>query len=212
MRSATVAASAVDASCGRCEVSATTRSCSSASRIMMRAPMRSIQERKSRAPGVASSDGESGVSAQVRPRKRPASASAARASLCRPWVAAQELAAGDVLPRQVDDFALGAAGVGDDGIRADERIEMPDGVENAADSLGEEHQIGLRNRFGQRRAAVDGPGGKSVGDGARGADPRDRSVEPGLAQGEAERRADQPGADDGYALHGRGPKNNFSHG
>jgi hypothetical protein len=35
-------------------------------------------------------------------------------------VAAQELAAGDALPRQIDDFALGAAGVGDDGIGADQ--------------------------------------------------------------------------------------------
>jgi len=34
---------------------------------------------------------------------------------------------------------------------------MPDGVENAADGLGEEDQIGLGNGFGQRRAAVDGP-------------------------------------------------------
>ncbi len=82
-------------------------------------------------------------------------------------VAAQKLAAGDVLPRQVDDFALGAAGVGDQGVGADQRIEMPDGVENAADGLGEEDQIGLGHGFGQRRAAVDGARGQGVGDGAR---------------------------------------------
>ena len=78
---------------------------------------------------------------------------------------------------------------------------MPDGVENAADGLGEEDQIGLGNGFGERRAAVDGPRGHGVGDGARGTDPGDWSLEPGLAQGEAERRADQAGADDGYAFH-----------
>jgi hypothetical protein len=93
-------------------------------------------------------------------------------------VAAQELAAGDVLPRQVDDFALGAAGVGDEGAGADQRIEMPDGVENAADGLGEEDQVGLGNGFGERRAAVDGAGGNGVGDGARGADPGDRPSNP----------------------------------
>src|SRR5271157_3952418 len=79
---------------------------------------------------------------------------------------------------------------------------MPDGVENAADGLGKEDQIGLGHGFGERRAAVDGRGGNGIGDGARRADPDDRSLESGLAQGEAERGADQASADDGYGLHG----------
>ena len=79
---------------------------------------------------------------------------------------------------------------------------MPDGVENAAYGLGEEDQIGLRHGFSERRAAVDGPRGNGVGDGARGADPGNGSIEPGLTQGEAERRADQAGADDDDAFHG----------
>jgi len=70
---------------------------------------------------------------------------------------------------------------------------MPDGVENAA-MVWERRQIGLSNGFasGAPRRWLRGHG---VGDGAR--ELTRRSVHrTGLTQGEAERRADQAGADD----------------
>src|ERR1035437_4963387 len=75
--SETVAARAVEASCARCEVKDTTRSCSSASSVSTRAPMRSSHMRNSSARGVWSSETSSGVRIQVRPRKRPGSAAVA---------------------------------------------------------------------------------------------------------------------------------------
>ena len=83
-------------------------------------------------------------------------------------VAAQELAAGDGLPRQIDDLALGAAGIGHQCARLHQRIEMADGVEDAADGLRKEDEVGGRNGFGQRRAAVDGAGGDGASAIARG--------------------------------------------
>src|ERR1017187_5975540 len=80
--SETVAARAVEASCARCEVNDTTRSCSSASRAITCAPMRLSHMRNSSAPEVWSSASASGVRIQVRPRKRsPEAARAPRVSL-----------------------------------------------------------------------------------------------------------------------------------
>src|ERR1022692_3364292 len=70
--SETVAARAVEASCARCEVNETTRSCSSASSVSTCAPMRLSHMRNSSAAEVWSSASSSGVRIQVRPRKRSA--------------------------------------------------------------------------------------------------------------------------------------------
>ncbi len=143
--SATVAASAVDASCGRCEVSATTRSCSSGSMLTgMRAecvqPVRELAGLR-RCPGPPARPASA---PRCAPRKRSASADAGAALLfAGHGMAAQKLAARNLLRARSDDLALGAAGIGDQRVRAHQRIQMADGVENAADGLRQEHQVAL---------------------------------------------------------------------
>src|SRR5215472_16139450 len=74
-------------------------------------------------------------------------------------VTAQKLTPPDKLAAKIDDFGLGTAGVGDQGAGLEQRIEMPDSVQNPPDGLGQEDDIGLPGRFGQRSPAVDGSGG-----------------------------------------------------
>ena len=63
--------------------------------------------------------------------------------------------------------ALGAAGVGDQGAGAEQRIEMADGIENAADGLREEDQVRVGDGVFERGAAIDGADGERVRDGTR---------------------------------------------
>jgi len=63
----------------------------------------------------------------------------------------QKLAARDVLARDIHDFALGAARVSDQGAGAQQRIEMPDGIEDAPDGLREKHQVRLAHGLASGR-------------------------------------------------------------
>ena len=93
----------------------------------------------------------------MRPRNSPASAAGRAAGLLAGHgMAAQELAARDVLARGVHDFALGAAGVGHQRAGAEQRVEMADGIEDAADGVREKHQVRFSQGLGQRGAAIDG--------------------------------------------------------
>src|SRR5208283_1539351 len=53
----------------------------------------------------------------------------------------------------------------------------------------------------QRRGAVDGAGGERIGNRARRTDAHDGAAEPGLPQGQPERRTDQSGPDNRNVLH-----------
>ena len=120
-------------------------------------------------------------------------------------MAAQELGAGEGLARQIDDFAFGAAGVGDQGSGAEQRVEVADGIEDAADGLREENEVCFRDGGCERSAAIDGARGDGIRDGMRGTDSGDGAGEAGFAQRQSEGGADQTGADDDYVLHVRAP-------
>src|SRR5208283_4953204 len=78
---------------------------------------------------------------------------------------------------------------------------MADGVEDAADGLREEDEVGGGDGLSQRRGAVDGAGGERIGNRARRTDAHDGAAEPGLPQGQPERRTDQSGPDNRNVLH-----------
>ena len=81
---------------------------------------------------------------------------------------AQELGARQGLARQIDDGALGAAGVGDQGAGAEQRVEVADGIENAPDGLREENEVRFGDGGSERSAAIDGAGGDGVRNGTAG--------------------------------------------
>src|SRR5690349_19639349 len=112
-------------------------------------------------------------------------------------MAAKKLATAEVLAGGVDDFALGAAGIGDERAGPDERIEVTDCVEDSSNGLREEDDVGLGHGFFDGGAAIDRAHFDGVGDGGFGTDAEDGSVEAGAAECKAEGRADQSGADDG---------------
>jgi len=63
-------------------------------------------------------------------------------------MASEKLAASDRLARGIDDLALGAAGIGHEGAGLEQRIDVADRVEDAADGLGEKDQVGIANGIG----------------------------------------------------------------
>jgi len=112
----------------------------------MRAPMRSSHERRS--------GRRRGQLGRFVRRQRPgASAKQTGVRFRRPRFSLPamggrpETGSGRCLPRQVDDFALGAAGVGDQGFGRTRRSRCRI-VSRCGRWSGEKHQIGLGNSFG----------------------------------------------------------------
>ena len=114
---------------------------------------------------------------------------------------AQELAPRNGLQGEVRDPALGAAGVGDQRIRPRQRIQAPEGVENAADGLRQEDQVRLGSRLRQAGPAIYSAHRGSLRQRARRTDSQDRPRESRLAHRQPERRADQPRPNNRQCLH-----------
>ena len=108
-------------------------------------------------------------------------------------MAAEKLAPRDALAREVDDLALGAAGIGHQCAFRQQRIDVADRIENASNRLRQEYDIGLRHCFGERRGSIDGAGRDGFGRSPRRRNAGDRAGESSLPEGKAERGTDQPG-------------------
>src|SRR5262249_2744410 len=67
--------------------------------------------------------------------------------LARHRMPTQKLRACDAMAGESDKPALGGARVGDKRAGRQKRVEMADGVEDAADGLREEDEVGLRRSF-----------------------------------------------------------------
>ena len=141
------------------------------------------------------------------PRNRSGSAAGGAALLLAGHgMAAQELAARMQLPRAastISHLVLPASVTSASGPH--QRIEMADGVENAADGLREEDQVGLRPRPLPAAAprSMAPRGERRLRWRAGELTPRIAPVEPGLPQRQPERAADQPDPDNGNGVHVR---------
>src|SRR5580693_7761213 len=91
----------------------------------------------------------------------------------------------------IRDRLLGASRIGNQRVFLDQRIKLPQRLENAGDGLRKEQQIGSAGRLFECRAPVDGAALNRLVHAPRGTDPQYGTLESGLAQSQPERAADQ---------------------
>ena len=115
-------------------------------------------------------------------------------------MAAEKLPPRNRLTRYIDDLALRAPHVRHQRARLEQRIDVPNRVENAPDGLRQKNQIGGRHRLFQSRSAIDRAARHRIGQRTLGADADNGAVESGLPQRQSKRRPDQAGADNRYRL------------
>ena len=116
-------------------------------------------------------------------------------------MAAQELRAAKRAAGLIDNAAFGAAGVGDERFGAKAGADDAKRIEDAADGLREEDQIGAGNGLYQRASFVDGAAIERVPDGGRGTHAHHAAIEARGFQRQAERRANETGPDDDDGFH-----------